>query len=81
MAEERKWKLGDDLDRSDSLLDGITFDDLILAVHCNCRVITPEAVRKEFEDFLELRMIDTRYLLESNMNEIIAEAKKGRELQ
>lgn len=81
MAEERKWKLGDDLNGSDNLLDGITFGDLILAVHCNCRVITPEATRKEFEDFLELRMADTRYLLENNMNEIIAEAKKGRESQ
>lgn len=34
---ETKWKLGDDLISSDSLLDGITFDDVILAVHHNCR--------------------------------------------
>ena len=32
---EREWKLGEDLVTSDSLLDGLTFDDLILAVHCN----------------------------------------------
>lgn len=38
--EERKWILGDDLAACDNLLDGITFDDVILAVHCNCRVIS-----------------------------------------
>lgn len=81
MADERKWKLGDDVSKNDNLLDGITFDDIILAVHCNCKEITPEAVRKEFKEFLEIRMTDTEFLLENNMDEIIAEAKKGREGQ
>lgn len=75
---ERNWKLGDDLTTSDSLLDGITFDDLILAVHCNCRRITPYAVKRELKDMMESRMEDLNYLLEHNMSEIIAEAKKGR---
>lgn len=75
---ERNWKLGDDLATSDSLLDGITFDDLILAVHCNCRRITPDAVKHELKDMMESRMEDLNYLLEHNMSEIIAEAKKGR---
>lgn len=75
---ERNWKLGDDLATSDSLLDGITFDDLILAVHCNCRRITPDAVKRELKDMIAFRMEDLNYLLEHNMSEIIAEAKKGR---
>lgn len=33
--EERKWKLGDDLSIDDNLLDGVTFDELIMTVHCN----------------------------------------------
>ena len=70
---ERQWKLGEDLATGDSLLDGLTFDDLILAVHHNCRDITPEAVRKELYGLLDSRNT------ESNMNEIMAEAKKGRE--
>lgn len=81
MSEERKWKLGDDVCKQDNLLDDITFDDIILAVHCNCKEITPEAVRKEFKEFLEMRMADTEFLLENNIAEIIAEAKKGREVQ
>lgn len=75
---ERKWKLGDDLDRYDDLFYGITFDDLILAVHCNCRKITPEAVLREAREILDIRMQDYRFLLENNLDAIIEEAKKGR---
>ena len=38
--DERKWILGDDLRPEDNLMDGITFDEIILTVHCNCRNIT-----------------------------------------
>ena len=76
---EKTWKLGEDLVTSDSLLDGLTFDDLILAVHCNCRSITPEAVRAELKEVLESRKQDMMFLLEKNMGAIMAEARKGRE--
>ena len=75
---DRKWKLGEDLSTCDNLLDGMTFDDLILAVHCNCRDITPNAVRKELMEILSSRKQDMIYLLEINMDEIMAEARKGR---
>ena len=71
---DRKWKLGEDLSTCDNLLDGMTFDDLILAVHCNCRDITPNAVRKELMEILSSRKQDMIYLLEMNMDEIMAEA-------
>jgi len=76
---EREWKLGEDLLTCDSLLDGLTFDDLILAVHCNCRSITPEAVQAELRGMLESRKQDMMFLLEKNMDAIMAEARKGRE--
>ena len=76
--EEKSWKLGEDLSTCDNLLDGLAFDDLILAVHCNCRLITPEAVRRELQSILEIRKQDMEYLLESNMEAIISEARKGR---
>lgn len=50
MESERKWKLGEDIDRHDNLLDGISFDELILTAHCNCREITPEGVEKGIEE-------------------------------
>ncbi len=76
---ERKWKLGEDLSTCDSLLDGFTFDDLITAVHSNCQVITPESIRKELKEMLDIQMQDMEYLIKNNMDEIIAAAMEGRE--
>lgn len=75
---DRAWKLGDDLGRTDSILDGVTFDDLILAVHHNCQQITPAAVEREMQQILEQRLEDANYLVEKNIQEIIEEAMKGR---
>lgn len=75
---EKKWKLGDDLDRYDNLLDGFTFDDLILAVHCNCKRITPAAVLATAKEIIEGRMTDFEYMLNNNMGEIMEAAMKGR---
>lgn len=79
MTEERKWKLGDDVSEKDALFDEVTFADLILAVHCNCKEITPETVKNTMNEILDQRLTDTRYLIENNMDEICKEAKKGRE--
>lgn len=76
---EREWKLGADLFSEDSLLDGLTFDDLILAVHCNCRTVTPAGVRKQLQEMLAGRLQDMNYLLENNMDAIMASAMEGRE--
>lgn len=79
LMPERKWKLGEDLSTSDNLLDPVTFDDLILAVHCNYRVITPDEVVKTMREMLEQRLQDTLFLIKNNMEAIMDEARKGRE--
>lgn len=66
-TESKRWKLGDDVSADDNILDGFTFRDLILAVHCNCENITPEAVRREAAEILEERMQDYRFLLRNNI--------------
>ena len=76
---EREWRLGEDLSTCDNLLDGVTFDDLILAVHCNCRTITPEAVLSELKAILEQRRQDMLHLQVNNRERIMEEARKGRE--
>lgn len=68
---ERQWKLGDDLHVQDTLLDGVTFDDLITAVHCNCKEITEDAVMRELRTILEIRKQDMKCLLRNNMREIM----------
>lgn len=75
---ESKWRLDDDLSTYDSLLDGLTFDDLILAVHCNCRNINEAAVLKELKEMLEGRHQDMMFLLKNNMDIIIQKAMEGR---
>lgn len=77
--EERKWTLGDDLAACDNLLDGITFEDVILAVHSNCRVISKETVTKQVFEILEQRLLDMNELLNRNIDRIAEEARKGRE--
>ena len=76
---EREWKLGKDLVTSDNLLDGLTFDDLILAVHCSGRDITPSVVYSELAEMVKGRTQDMMFLVNQNMEAIMAEARKGRE--
>ena len=55
-------------------------DDVILAVHHNCREITPDQVRKQVYEILANRLEDLNYLLDNNIEEIMQEARKGREV-
>lgn len=75
---ERKWRLGEDLCREDNLLDGITFSEIITTVHCNCKIVTADAIRKEAKHILEIHRQDMEYLLENNLDIIAEEAMKGR---
>lgn len=77
---ERNWKLNDDLLSTDNILDQITFDDVILAVHCNCKELTRKEVMRTFREILEQRLEDTEFLLKNNLDEIIQAAKIGREI-
>ncbi len=77
--ETVKWVLGEDMYVFDNILDSITFLDLITAVHCNSRKITPDAVRKELKRFVEQRCEDMEYLVEKNMEQIMNIAREGRQ--
>lgn len=76
---DREWKLDVDLATYDNLLDNVSFDALILAVHCNCKEITEAAVRKEWKSILDGVLSDARFLLDNNIDKIIEKAKEGRE--
>lgn len=67
-----RWKLGKDMISSDTILDPVTFDDLILALKCNCEHITPDAVIVQATEIINQRLEDWKYLIENNINEIIA---------
>ena len=76
---ERNWKLGDDLSTQDNVFDPITFDDIILAVHCNCRVVNHAAIIETADEILKQRLEDFKYLVANNVNEIKELALVGRE--
>ena len=76
---ERQWKLGEDLHPKDNIFDPITFEDIILALHCNEKVIDRRAIQNVINDIMDVRMQDFDHLINNNINEIIAEAAKGRE--
>lgn len=67
-----EWKLGKDLLTSDTILDLVTFDDLILALKCNYAYIGETAVRTQMKEILDQRLEDVKYLIENNIDEIIA---------
>lgn len=75
---ERNWRLGDDLHPQDCILDPVTFDDLILAVH-HCSKITPQTVNDTLRDIIDQRLTDTVFLLKKNTDEIMRRAAEGRE--
>lgn len=74
-----QWRLGVDMVTSDNILDGVTFDDLILAAHCNCRVLDEDGVWNELTSIIRSRVEDLLYLVRNNMEEILAAAADGRE--
>ena len=75
---EREWRLGEDLFQDDCVLDPITFDHIILALHAGEKNITAEAARRIFEESVEMNLEDARFILEKNMDEILRRAKIGR---
>lgn len=70
-----EWKLGKDMIPSDTILDPVTFDDLILALKCNYKCITRGAVIAQATAIIQQRLEDWKYLIENNMEEIIALAR------
>lgn len=72
----RKWKLGEDVSPSENLLDPVTFVELIMTLRCNCPEITEKSIRAEMKRIMDIRLQDMNYLLDNNIEEIIAAAIK-----
>ena len=66
------WKLGKDMLTSDTILDPVTFDDLILALKCNFEHINEQAVTYQIGEILQQRLEDVKYLVKNNIEDIIA---------
>lgn len=76
---DRQWKLGEDLHPTDNALDPITFEDIVDSLRCGEKIIDRRAIQKVVKRIMEIRIQDFKYLIKNNIDEIIAEAAKGRE--
>ena len=60
------------------IVNGNTATVTVTAKRSILEKITPEAIRKEVLDFVEMRLDDMKCLMEKNLDVIAAEAMKGR---
>lgn len=75
---EKQWKLGEDLFPEDNMLDGFSFEDMIVLVKCNCEELTPANARKELEQMLASRLEDMYFLFDKNIDKILENARSRR---
>ncbi len=66
------------MNNNDTILDPITFDDIVAAVRFNAKVINRAAVITIAREILESRIDTFEYLLSNNADAIVTEAMKGR---
>jgi len=63
----------------DSILDGITIEDVITATLSNEQVINEATVTKVFNEILTTQLEDARFMLKKHMQDIINEVKANKE--
>ena len=68
----------DSHERDANLFDGLTFDTLLLEIHCNIKDINPDTIRKQFIEDLTSRVDEARNIFEANIQGITKQAKKER---
>lgn len=74
-----EWKLGIDLLRNDSVLDGFTFEQLIISLRSGSKKVDEAEIRKVAKEMLDIQLEDMNYLIDNNINEIIEAVLEGRE--
>lgn len=63
---------------SHNLIEGLSFDALLLEINCNLREINAETVTAQFETDLQSRISEARDIFRSNLANIVRHAKKER---
>jgi hypothetical protein len=62
----------------DSILDGITYNDLITTIQSNEKEINEQTVQKVFSEILNSQLEDAKNLLKENMSRIVELSRKKR---
>jgi hypothetical protein len=76
------WKnvnLTSSYERDQDILDPYSFDTLLLEIHCNLPVIDETTVRSHFRQTMADKFRSAHEVFESNLKNIVKQAKKERE--
>ena len=68
-------------ERSQNILDGYSFDILLLECEHNIRELTPQAIREHFNDELRNKVNCAREIFEASLPNIYKDAKETREAE
>ena len=60
------------------LVDGLTFDTLLLEIGCNCKEINERTVTEQFEADLQCIVDNAKDIFKANLENIIRKAKVTR---
>lgn len=67
-------KIAEFFHEKDDLLGAITFEDLIITLQSNEKIINETTVKKVFNELLTSNINDAKYELQQNMKKIIKQA-------
>jgi hypothetical protein len=66
-------------ERDQNIIDPLNFDTLLLEISCNCREIDKASIKKQFEEDLQSRIRSAREVFNSNLDNILKDAKEYRD--
>ena len=75
---DKQWKLSEDMYVDDNILDPIDFDEILLMLQCNEKVIDASSARRCFKELLEMKLEDAHFIFDKNVDEIVRVAKSRR---
>ena len=63
-------------ERSQDILDGYSFDTLLLEISCNLAEINEETITKQFNEALQNKITSAREVFKNNLKNILKEAQE-----
>ena len=64
-----------------NLINAYSFNTLLLEIECNCREISEESIKKQFEEHIKASIICAKEIFADNLQNILAHAKEYREMK
>ena len=65
-------------ERDARLIDGLTFDALLLEINCNIKEINEKTVKFQFIKDMQYRLEEAQSIFNANLTNIVKQAKKER---